>query len=54
MSDREIIIALLEILSKPLQEGGYGMADCGNSPLARLLAAAKADWSFGVTDIFGH
>ena len=32
------LLALIDIMAKPLQEGGMGMADCADSPLMKLRA----------------
>jgi hypothetical protein len=35
---KDELLALIDIMAKPLQEGGMGMADCADSPLMKLRA----------------
>ena len=37
------MLALIDILAKPIQDGGEGMADCENSPLMKLRKLIEAE-----------
>lgn len=47
MTEANYILELIDILAKPIQDGGHGMADSADSPLMKLKEKILADENAG-------